>query len=332
MRWNLRFDSIRDTECKWLIRALVCYSLLGVIRRSTWGLPNTPVWILLSLIVHDSCYMQNATNPIIYYVMSEKFRREFNRIFKCCIRPACQPRAGRRGQLRRNSSEVFQCRPPGPTYYHTLNPLVRVSSGSEAMVTAGDADGPTARANNVIVQLWSKTESRKMAQKKWRRKKWRNSTQPKDFQHFFTDWKRKGFHLCSSLFPRRWLTTFFSRTVRRIFSAAVFDSKVLSASPVLVEKNGCFAHFFCFATPPFSPIFRWCSLHWLSMVFFLRRFRGGGEERNEMFISLRQKKNGETSKEKKNRKKIVIENRKKNRKKNRNRKWKKNRKWNEIVV
>ncbi|OQV20160.1 Orexin receptor type 2 [Hypsibius exemplaris] len=111
------------------------------ILRSTWGLPNTPVWILLSLIVHDSCYMQNATNPIIYYVMSEKFRREFNRIFKCCVGPACRRAAGRR-TMRRNSSEVFQCRPPGPTYYHTLNPLIRVSSGDVC-----------ATPQNVIVQL-----------------------------------------------------------------------------------------------------------------------------------------------------------------------------------
>ncbi|GAV02345.1 hypothetical protein RvY_12925-1 [Ramazzottius varieornatus] len=83
------------------------------ILRSTVGLPNTPVWITMSLVVHWICYMQNASNPIIYYVMSEKFRREFNRIFKCCVRPV--------GRLRRNSSEVFRCgRPPGQTYYHTL--------------------------------------------------------------------------------------------------------------------------------------------------------------------------------------------------------------------
>ncbi|XP_055329355.1 orexin receptor type 2-like [Paramacrobiotus metropolitanus] len=93
------------------------------ILRSTVGLPNTPIWVTVSLLVHWICYMQNTANPIIYYVMSEKFRREFNRIFRCCmaLRPA--------RYMRRNSSEVFQCgRPPQPTYYHTLGLARRTSS------------------------------------------------------------------------------------------------------------------------------------------------------------------------------------------------------------
>ncbi|GAB6029866.1 hypothetical protein CHUAL_005574 [Chamberlinius hualienensis] len=87
----------------------VCYfpvHLMNVLRYSI-GLPQNELTATLSLFSHWLCYANSAMNPIIYNIMSGKFRKEFKKTFFCCLCCCCDlhsknPKYGRRGLANRN--------------------------------------------------------------------------------------------------------------------------------------------------------------------------------------------------------------------------------------
>lgn len=62
--------------------------------RITIGLPQNDITTIASLVSHWLCYFNSAVNPLIYNLMSGKFRHEFANLFFCrWLRRATGPNA-----------------------------------------------------------------------------------------------------------------------------------------------------------------------------------------------------------------------------------------------
>ncbi|XP_063990246.1 orexin receptor type 2-like [Diachasmimorpha longicaudata] len=79
----------RRKAAKMLIVVVLVFGLcylpiyILIVLRQTIGLASNETNVTWSLMAHWLCYANSAINPVIYNFMSEKFRQEFRRSFRC---------------------------------------------------------------------------------------------------------------------------------------------------------------------------------------------------------------------------------------------------------
>ncbi|NP_001127714.1 neuropeptide receptor A16 [Bombyx mori] len=100
-----------------VIMFAVCYfpvHLLSVMRY-TIDMGQTEFITIWALVSHVMCYANSAINPLIYNLMSDKFRREFRRAFCCSTSPGQQDFTSMSRVTTKKDSSIMASFKPGHT-------------------------------------------------------------------------------------------------------------------------------------------------------------------------------------------------------------------------